>query len=82
MGFAIPLVHWWRGELGSWLELLMTDSVAVAEGWISGEPVQQLLRAHRNGENHHTRLWLVLWLELWFRLVVQRTEPAQLPRPC
>ena len=80
MGFAIPLVHWWRGELGSWLELLMKDSVAVALGWIAGEPVQQLLRAHRNGENHHTRLWLVLWLELWFRLVVQRTEPAKLPR--
>jgi asparagine synthase (glutamine-hydrolysing) len=80
MGFAIPLVHWWRGELGAWLELLMKDSVAVAEGWIRAEPVQQMLRSHRGGENHHTRLWLALWLELWFRLVVERTDPVQLPR--
>jgi len=80
MGFALPLVHWWRGELGSWLELLMRDSVAAADGWIQGEPVRQLLQAHRRGEDHHTRLWLILWLELWFRLVVHRLDPADLPR--
>jgi asparagine synthase (glutamine-hydrolysing) len=79
MGFAIPLVYWWRGELGDWLELLMQDSVAVAEGWIAAEPVRRLLAAHRQGANHHTRLWLVLWLELWFRLVVRRARPAELP---
>ncbi len=80
MGFAIPLVHWWRDELGDWLHLLMKDSVAVSEGWIKSEPVQRMIRLHRSGENHHTRLWLVLWLELWFRLVVLRTDPLQLPR--
>jgi asparagine synthase (glutamine-hydrolysing) len=80
MGFAIPLVHWWRGELGNWLELLMQDSVAVSQGWINREPVLRMLGSHRGGENHHTRLWLALWLELWFRLVVTRTDPSQLPR--
>ncbi|MEZ5565060.1 MAG: asparagine synthase C-terminal domain-containing protein, partial [Gammaproteobacteria bacterium] len=38
MGFAMPLVHWWRGELGDWLELLMADSVAVEEGWSGLNP--------------------------------------------
>jgi asparagine synthase (glutamine-hydrolysing) len=69
MGFALPLVHWWRMELGSWLDELLKNSVAVAEGWIRPEPVRQMLSLHRRGENHHTRLWLILWLELWFRLV-------------
>ena len=72
MGFAMPLVHWWCGALGDYLERLMTDSVAESEGWIRAEPIRRMLLAHRRGENHHTRLWLVLWLELWFRLVVWR----------
>ncbi len=69
MGFALPLVHWWRGELGEWLDSLMTDSVAASSGWIRVEPVRRMLHAHQGGEDHQTRLWLVLWLELWFRLV-------------
>lgn len=80
MGFALPLVHWWRGELGEWLGLLMRDSFAVADGWIDGQPVKQMLKAHLGGQNHHTRLWLILWLELWLRLVFHRTTPESLPR--
>ena len=71
MGFGLPLVHWWRGELGEWLEVLIKDSVAEAEGWIRLEPVRRMLSLHRQGEDHQTRLWLVLWLELWFRLVAR-----------
>jgi asparagine synthase (glutamine-hydrolysing) len=70
MGFAIPLKHWWRGPLGHWLDGLLSDSRAAAAGWIRPAVVRQVLRRHREGENHHTRLWLILWLELWFRLVV------------
>lgn len=80
MGFALPLVHWWRGELGKWLQLLMQDSLAVAGGWIQAEPVSRMLRAHQHGQNHETRLWLILWLELWFRLVLHRHAPTDLPR--
>lgn len=80
MGFALPLVHWWRGELGDWLGLLMKDSVAVTDGWILNEPVQRMLKSHRTGGNHHTRLWLILWLELWLRLVVYHCLPEDLPR--
>jgi asparagine synthase (glutamine-hydrolysing) len=71
MGFALPLVHWWRVELGAWLEELLKESVAEAEGWIRVEPVRRMLSRHRQGEDHQTRLWLVLWLELWFRLVAK-----------
>jgi asparagine synthase (glutamine-hydrolysing) len=75
MGFALPLVHWWRGRLGEYLEQLLADSQAEAEGWIRVAPVREALARHRRGENHHTRLWLVLWLELWFRLVFRPATP-------
>lgn len=71
MGFGMPLPSWFRGKLGEVLEQLLERSVAAEEGWIRLDPVRQCLQAHRNGENHATRLWLLLWLELWFRLVAR-----------
>lgn len=70
MGFTMPLPAWFRGKLGMVLEELMEKSVAVEDGWIRIDAVQHYLRAHREGANHATRLWLILWLELWFRLIV------------
>jgi asparagine synthase (glutamine-hydrolysing) len=67
MGFALPLVEWWRRELGDWLAGLLDDSVAAEEGWIDAGIVRAALDRHRRGEDHHTRLWLVLWFELWLR---------------
>ncbi|MCB2263620.1 MAG: asparagine synthase (glutamine-hydrolyzing) [Candidatus Thiosymbion ectosymbiont of Robbea hypermnestra] len=77
MGFGMPLADWFRGKLGEVLENLLQDSIAVREGWIRNGPVTQCLHAHRKGENHATRLWLVLWLELWFRLVARQEQDAQ-----
>jgi len=77
MGFGMPLAGWFRGKLGGVLENLLQDSVAVGEGWIQNGLVEQCLHAHRNGENHATRLWLVLWLELWFRLVACEEQNSQ-----
>jgi len=71
MGFAMPLPDWFRGKLGDVLEDLLQKSVAVEEGWINPHSVRRYLLAHRNGENHATKLWLILWLELWFRLIVR-----------
>lgn len=78
MGFAMPIEHWWRGELGDYLIKLMEGSVAVSEGWIQRATVLRLLKEHRHSGNHATRLWLVLWLELWFRLVVKGVSPEAL----
>ena len=69
MGFAMPLAQWFRGLLGECLGELMSDSLAVKEGWIQYEPVRRYLAEHRSGRDHSTRLWLVLWFELWLRYV-------------
>jgi asparagine synthase (glutamine-hydrolysing) len=76
MGFAMPLSHWFRKELGVVLERLLADSVSAREGWIDAERALRELHAHRAGaRDSHTRLWLILWLELWFRIVVAREMP-------
>jgi len=67
MGFAMPLPVWFRGELGELLEDMLSESIAASEGWIRLDPVRRCLQAHRKGQDHATRLWLILWLELWFR---------------
>ena len=73
MGFAMPLAHWFRGEIGAVLEQLLAESVAEREGWIDTKRVRRELDAHRTGQrDHHTRLWLILWLELWFRIVYSK----------
>jgi asparagine synthase (glutamine-hydrolysing) len=76
MGFGMPLPQWFRGKLGEVLEQMLERSAAVEEGWILLDPVRQCLQAHRNGEDHATRLWLVLWLEFWFRMVVRGDAPG------
>jgi asparagine synthase (glutamine-hydrolysing) len=71
MGFAMPLPQWFRGKLGELLEDMLSESIAVSEGWIKVDPVRRCLQEHRKGQDHATRLWLILWLEFWFRLVGQ-----------
>lgn len=78
MGFALPLGHWFRGQLSTILQNLLEDSVAESEGWIRAAPVRRLVEEHRRGASHETRLWLVLWLELWLRHTFGRASAADL----
>ena len=71
MGFAMPLYDWFNGGLGDYLQDLLNDSLAINEGWIEKEPVRKCLAEHRSGQDHSTRLWLVLWFELWMRHVIK-----------
>lgn len=78
MGFALPLGHWFRGQLSTILQNLLDGSVAESEGWIRAAPVHRLIDEHRRGASHETRLWLVLWLELWLRHSSGRASAADL----
>ena len=67
-GFGVPLAHWFRGSLRSFLWDHLTSASFLNRGIVSPEFVRYLLaehdRARRN--NYHT-LWKLLMLELWFR---------------
>lgn len=78
MGFAMPMAQWFCGKLGWLLEDMLSESVAASVGWIQMDPVRRCLQEHRQGQDHATRLWLILWLEFWFRLVAGNERSAMM----
>jgi asparagine synthase (glutamine-hydrolysing) len=71
-GFALPLAHWFRGELQPLARELLLDERARARGWFRPEAVERLLDDHAAGrtDNGH-RLWTLTMLELWQRTHVE-----------
>jgi len=73
LGFALPMSHWWANGLLDILSELMSESRAVARGFIQEAPVQSAIDQYGRGNHEHaTRLWLILWLELWTRIVLDK----------
>jgi len=68
MGFDPPLATWLRGPLQEWAGDLVSNSHAVANGWLDGQALQRTWADHRSGaRNYDYRLWAVLMLESWLR---------------
>jgi asparagine synthase (glutamine-hydrolysing) len=67
-GFGVPLAHWFRGSLRSFLWDHLTSPSFLNRGVVSPEFVRQLLAEHDRGRrNNYYHLWKLLMLELWFR---------------
>jgi asparagine synthase (glutamine-hydrolysing) len=77
-GFAMPLKHWWRGELNPMLEILL-EPRTLARGYFNPKAVRGLVREHLSGRRDRpTDLWLLLIFELWHRNFLQaRNYPAR-----
>lgn len=70
-GFAVPLKHWFRGEL----KTLITDHLAPDalrhHGFFDEHAVQSLLARHFSGQyNHERQIWALLMFQLWYRKYV------------
>jgi asparagine synthase (glutamine-hydrolysing) len=73
MGFAVPLVHWFRNELRSLPAELLLDPATIERGYFRREEVERLIAEHQSGkEDHALRLWTLIQLETWQREVVER----------
>jgi asparagine synthase (glutamine-hydrolysing) len=69
-GFGVPLAHWFRGSLRSFLWDHLTSPSFFNRGIVSPEFVRYLLEEHDRGRrNNYHHLWKLLMLELWFREV-------------
>ncbi len=67
-GFGVPLAHWFRGSLRSFLWDHLTSPSFLNRGVVSPKFVRYLLREHdRARRNNYHTLWKLLMLELWFR---------------
>ena len=67
-GFAVPIGHWFRGELRQFLQDHLLDRTAVNRGFFRHLEIERLIKTHLEGRRdlgHH--LWILLMFELWQR---------------
>ena len=68
MGFSAPVGAWLRGPLRGLFEEAMTNSRAVARGFVTAGAATALYEEHSSGRaDRTTQLWSLLMLELWIR---------------
>ena len=69
-GFAVPLAHWFRGELSSFVRDLLFSRACRERGLFNAAYVERLLQLHEGGRDIDLQLWTLLSLELWCRQVL------------
>ncbi len=68
MGFAIPLRHWFAGDLHDFLHDVLFDLRAIQRGYFRPAFLETLVREHTTGRRDHSyMLWSLLALEVWHR---------------
>ena len=80
-GFAMPLKHWWRGELNHMLEILL-EPRTLQRGYFNPQSVKALVNEHQSGRRDRpTDLWLLLIFELWHRNFLEAGKLASSDAP-
>jgi len=67
MGFGIPIGHWFRSNMQTFLRETLLSEKALARGLFNRDKVRQMIDQHVERKvDHDQRLWSLLMLELWF----------------
>ena len=67
MGFGVPIGHWLRGEMKTFLKDVLLSEKCRNRGVLRPDAVQRYVSEHLEGtHDHSSRLWSLLTLELWF----------------
>lgn len=74
-GFAVPLEHWFRGHLSSFVRDLLLSKRSRERGIFNLDHIEKLLRIHESGRRRDTELWLLISFELWCRTFLDRAAP-------
>jgi asparagine synthase (glutamine-hydrolysing) len=71
MGFGVPIGHWFRTELKSYLADTILSVRAIGRGYFNREVIKHLIHEHVSGRRDYAhQLWTLLMLELWHRQFV------------
>jgi asparagine synthase (glutamine-hydrolysing) len=77
MGFAVPLVEWFRGPLRDLPREILLDRRALGRGLFREAAVRKLLDDHvAGGADNANRIWTLIQLELWFQTYVDAAPVA------
>lgn len=68
MGFGVPIGHWFRGQMQSFLRETVLSEKALKRGFFNPAAVRHLVDDHTHGKRDFAhQLWTLLMLELWFQ---------------
>ena len=68
MGFAVPINHWFRGEMSKFVEENLLSEKAVSRDLFRADYVRNLITEHKaDKQDNAWKLWNLLMLELWFQ---------------
>lgn len=77
-GFSSAMPYLLDAQISALQRRLFADSALVADGYLNGGGVAELVAEHRaRRADHAQRLWLVATAELWYRLFVRGEESRQ-----
>jgi asparagine synthase (glutamine-hydrolysing) len=75
MGFGIPIGHWFRGSMQSFVRETLLSEKALHRGLFKPEAVRSLIEQHvEHKADHSHRLWSLLMLELWFERFIDSSN--------
>jgi asparagine synthase (glutamine-hydrolysing) len=74
-GFAVPLEHWFRGQLSTFVRDLLLSTRSRQRGIFNINHIEKLLKIHENGRRRDTELWLLISFELWCRTFLDISLP-------
>jgi asparagine synthase (glutamine-hydrolysing) len=76
-GFAVPIKHWFRGDLTAYASEILRSPTARQRGIFNPKYIDTLLSTHAQTTlvNHSSAIWTLLCLELWFQTYID--QPVQ-----
>jgi asparagine synthase (glutamine-hydrolysing) len=74
-GFAVPLAHWFRGELAGFARDVLLSQTCRDRGIFEPRYLSHLLQLNDRGRNLDLQLWTALSFELWCRRFLDTTAP-------
>lgn len=66
-GFAVPMGHWFRGDLHGFVHDLLLSDRCLARGIFNAGYIRKLLTLHEQGRPLDQHLWVLVSFELWCR---------------
>jgi asparagine synthase (glutamine-hydrolysing) len=76
-GFAVPLAHWFRGDLAPFARDVLFAHSCRQRGIFDPRYVEHLLALHDRGRDLDLQLWTMLSFELWCQRFLDRSPRVQ-----
>jgi asparagine synthase (glutamine-hydrolysing) len=72
-GFAVPLGHWFRGQLGSFVRDLLLSPTSIDRGIFNRQYIERLIDMNDRGRPLDLQLWTLITFELWCRRFIDES---------